>query len=170
MDAPLRRISFRKMRVSGAVKAAGGRSQRSSETALSTRREGSAKSVVPQRTCRLTIGFPTRLPVRPMETTRRNSWFCAGHAIVKSHGAASTAKTGSASTEYQSASPAIGRGRPNTCISQPSNNEGLMLSGGKMKSTIMKGFGKKPSERLRRFPNTSSDCCEAVRRKMKPAA
>ncbi len=83
----------------GRGKSVGGLSQRSKETRLSMRREEGARSAEGTRTCRSITASPTKLLASPMETTRRSSWFCAGPAIAKNHGAASTAQTGMAGAE-----------------------------------------------------------------------
>ena len=120
------------------------------------------------RTCRLTTAFPMRLLASLMGTMRRYSWFCAGHAIAKNHGAVSTARTGPASVAWPFAKHAIGWDELITCMSRWNSSAGPMSSGEKIKSKIMRGFTKRRGGQRRQFPNTSSSYCGTASRKAKP--
>ena len=168
MDGPLRRIFFLKMRASGAAKAGGGPSRRNRGMELLMRQQEGVRSAERTRTCRLTTAFPMRLPASLMETIRRYSWFCAGPAIAKNHGAVSTAQTGPVSAVLPFAKHAIGWDELITCMSRRNSSAGPMSSGEKLKSQIMRGLEKRRGGQRRQFPNTLSSYCGTASRKAKP--
>ena len=86
MGEPLRRMFSLRMRALNAAKADDEPSRRNRGMELLMRQEEGVRFVEGTRTCRLTTAFPMRLPASLMETMRRSSWFCAGHAIARNHG------------------------------------------------------------------------------------